>query len=331
MNRKPENIITFPKQQEEAPQRAPVFDPLAPTVFHQPWWLEIATRGNYNYVEFSEHGEVVGRLPYFPRKRFGMNYSIMPPMTHFVGPAIVEGDGSYATRFLRKATIIRELITQLPEASLYQYKCHRDITDTIAFQQEQFMTNVQFTHEIMPQPEEILWKQLRTSKRQKIRQAQKLHTVCEIYDAQEFWRFYDSNLQKRGTANVCEQELCCDLIQTSIERKQGRIYATRDQNGDLTSAVFFIWDATSYFYFMSSRTMTAHNGAISLIVWEALKDAASRGLIFDFDGINHANAVLFFTDFGGVISPRYIVTRHTLAGGLAMAWRDRGRNNRHFY
>ncbi len=306
-------------------------DPLTPTIFHEPWWLDIVAPDSYKQVEIYENGKVVGRLPYFLRQRWGMKYSLMPPMTHFLGPAVVEGEGSPSTRFLRRLRIIRELIAQLPEASLYQYKCHRDITDAIAFQQEKFLTGVQFTYEIIPQPEEELWKNLRTEKRKKIRQAQKLHTITQIDDPLEFLRFYDSNFQEKGIQNVCNERLCSKLIEACFTRKRGHIYAARNQKGELAAAVFCIWDATTSFYFMCTRTGNSHSGVISLLAWEALKDAARQGLIFDFDGLNTSNAVLFFTDFGGIISPRYIVTRQTPAGGLALAYKERNRESRYFF
>lgn len=331
MKKQPENIIDFPQKLPEKTLEKPLYDPLAPTIFHEPWWLDICTGGHYKYAEVHEHGEVAGRLPYFPRKKFGLTYSILPPMTHFLGPAVTPGDGSFGTRFLRKNQIIRDLIQQLPKAELYQYKCHRDITDVIAFQQEKFFNHVQFTHEIVPQSEEELWKGLRLEKRRKIKQAQKLHTVVDITDPQEFWHFYDDNYRKRGIPNICEEKLCCNLVEASIARGQGRILATRDQKNEITAMVYCIWDATTSFYFMSTRAAHAHNGAISLLAWEGMKDASARGLIFDFDGVNNSQGVLFFTDFGGILSPRYIVTRKTLIGNIALSIKDRNRENKYFF
>jgi len=315
-----------PSQAEKLP-----CDPLVPTIFHEPWWLDIVTGGQYGVAEMREHGKVVGQLPYFLRKRLGITYSMLPPMTHFLGPAIVEGDGPPATRFLRRLNVTRELIRQLPPASVYRYKCHRDITDTLAFQQERFMTAVQYTHEIAPDTVDNLWKNLRSEKRKKIRQAERVLTVEDIVDPGEFWRLYDTNLRKRNITNICDERMCSTLVAACLERNRGRIHAVRDQNKTIVAAVFCIWDATASYYFMSTRTDGAHHGAISLLAWEGMKDAAALGLIFDLDGVYNAKSVLFFTEFGGVVQPRYIVTRATGAGGLALAARDMFRGNRFFF
>ena len=39
-------------------------DLLTPTIFHESWWLDIATEGRYEVVEVTQNGEVLGRLPY---------------------------------------------------------------------------------------------------------------------------------------------------------------------------------------------------------------------------------------------------------------------------
>jgi len=315
--------------QEYVPR--PVVDALIPTIFHEPWWLDIVTGGDYSAVEISDNGKVVGRLYYFLHNRGGLKYSIMPPMTHFLGPTVIDDGGHSSTRFLRRAHITRELIQLLPPASIYQYKCHRDITDAIAFQQEKFDTAVQFTYEIHPADEDALWKNMRSEKRKKIRSAQKELTVSDIHDPIEFWRFYDGNLQQKGIKNRCEQNMCYRMIEGCLSRNRGRIYSALDKNNNIVAAIFCVWDEISSFYFMSSRVLGKHQGAISLLAWEAMKDAAQRGLIFDFDGLHNSQAVLFFTEFGGVISPRFIVTRQTFLGHVALTIKNMNRENRYFY
>jgi hypothetical protein len=252
-------------------------------------------------------------------------------MTHFLGPAITQGGGQASTQFLRNAAITHDLLSQLPPASIYRYKCHRNISDVIAFQQNGFWTNVQFTYEILPQPLDLLWENLRSKKRKKIRAAMGQLTISTLDDPNKFWNFYDDNLRARNIRNVCSKQICLRLIEECLRANRGCIYAAYDKNQQLVAAVFCIWDATTSFYFMSSRIDAAHDGAISLLTWEAMKDAAHHGLIFDFDGLNSASSVLFFTEFGGTINPRYVVTKQTLLGGIALDFKERTRASRFFY
>ena len=294
---------------------------LEPTIFHEPWWLEIASAGNYQIAEVQSGGKTVGRLPYLAYKRFGIRHIEMPMLTHFLGPGLTEGDGSPNNRFLRHLGITRELIQKLPRASLTAMKLHYGISETIAFQEQGFRTSVQFTHEIDPLPNDLLWANLRNKTRNVIRRAEEQFQVKEITDAGEFMIFYLGNLAARRTRNFLDRDICERLIQESIERRRGRILAAYDGK-TLLAANFYIWDRRYYYFLLSTRSLTSGNGATSLLLWEAIKDSAQRGLIFDSDGLNSSGAILFFAGLGGSVKPRYIVSKSDLRGKLVETMRD---------
>src|SRR5579863_1147806 len=147
-------------------------NPLAPTIFHEDWWLEAATGGQFEVAEVAAGGRIVGRLPFHKTKRFGLTLIRMPELTYFLGPAIDEGEGSPNTRFLKRLHITRELLERLPRASWQYVKCHSGVTEVIAFQGLGFRTYVQFTHELAPQAMSFLWEQMRNKTRNVIRRAE---------------------------------------------------------------------------------------------------------------------------------------------------------------
>jgi hypothetical protein len=294
---------------------------LAPTIFHEPWWLEVASAGSYQVAEVESGGKTVGRLPYLPYKRFGIPLIEMPMLTHFLGPALLEGVGSPNSRFLRQLGITRELIQKLPRASLTAMKLHYGISETIAFQEQGFRTSVQFTHEIDPLPTDLLWANLRNKTRNVIRRAEEQFQVKEVTDAAEFMIFYLGNLAARNMRSFLDRDICERLIQECIERGRGRILATYDGKA-LQAANFYIWDRRYYYFLLSTRSLTSGNGATSLLLWEAIKDSAQRDLIFDSDGLNSSGAILFFAGLGGTVKPRYIVSKSDLRGKLVETMRD---------
>lgn len=315
------------KQDVHTAQRS--HDRLAPTIYHEPWWLDIATGGTYGVVEVAENGETIGRLPYFLQRKFGLTYSVPPRMVHALGPAI-DLIGGGETQLQKSAKVTRELIAGLPPAAVYKYKCQGGVDDVIAFQQENFMTGVQFTYEVAPRPPEILWSNLRKSKRSEIRRAQKLLHSTTIDEPEEFWRFYTDNIRRRGQENAYESISARRIIAESLVRGRGRIYAAREAGGSLAAAIFCVWDRASTYYFMTTRAAKAHDGAVSLLVWTAIEEAAQRGLIFDFDGLGNTESVAFYAGFGGVPRPRYIVTRATTLGRIAWELKEALRENRYF-
>ncbi len=304
-------------------------DPLAPTIYHEEWWLDIATGGRCDVVEVNSNGKRVGWLPYSMQNKFGLKFSIPPRLTHVLGPAIDCGAGGEDAQAYNRACITRELLAKLPPAAIYHFKCQREVTDVVAFQMENFATSVQFTQELRPLPTETLWANMRKKKRSQIRRAQEVVTVETLSEPEEFWRFYETNVEQRGLANYYVKADVLRCIEQCFQRQCGRIYAARDKDGALVAAIWCIWDRVSAYYFMSTRTATAHDGAVSLLLWRAIQDAAALGLIFDFDGVSSNESVAFFSGFGGHLTPRYKATKTSTLGRIVWETKELRRSNRY--
>jgi hypothetical protein len=287
----------------------------APTIFHEPWWLEAATAGRIKEVViYDSNGAVAGRLPYFRvRKQNGQSAIVMPTLTHMLGPALYERPVEANTVHLTKRlAITRALVAQLPKSSHISYLLHGGVTDALAFTELGFSTSAAFTVEICPAPADLLWRQMRDKTRNVIRRAQDSLQVGELHDVEAFISFYEDNLQSRGLRNYYDRSDCKRVIAECIGRCAGRILVASDQAGAYQSAIFTAWDQKMEYFLMSTRRMSSGNGAVSLLVWTALTRAAEAGLGFDLDGIIPGSNTLLLTGFGGEVKPRYIVTKSTV-------------------
>jgi hypothetical protein len=289
-------------------------NPLIPTVFHETWWLDTASEGSYGIAEVSDQGKVVGRLPYFLRRKFRFTHCTMPPLTYFLGPAVAplaDNEEDEDAKVLDCLAVTQELIRRLPRASQYTIKCHRSVSEVLAFQREGFDSFVQFTHEITPRPHEETWKQMLPKRRKAISGAQKHLSCVDITDPSEFHRFNLSNMNERSLESSYDPEILFRLVRASLERQRGRVIAARDKDGKLAAAAFFVWDGGSCYFLMGTRRPGTYRGSLSLLVWEGIKHAAQLGLIFDMHGVSNDETMAFFTGFGATIAPRYIVKRKT--------------------
>ncbi len=298
-----------PRTQKEDYKSGARINPLVPTIFHEDWWLEAATDGQFEVVEVVTGGRIVGRLPFHKTKRFGLEFIRMPELTYFMGPAIDEGEGSSNTRFLKRLQITRELLERLPRVSWQYVKCHSGVTEVIAFQSLGFRTYVQFTHELPPHPVNVLWRQMRNKTRNVIRRAEESFSVTELSDPFEFLRFFERNLELEGQTNRLDGALCRQILPASLDRQRGRILAARDSKNQIVAANFCVWDDISSFYLMSTRSHDSGNSAISLLIWEAIKESARRGLVFDFAGLGNKGSVLLYSGFGARVCSRYAALR----------------------
>jgi hypothetical protein len=304
---------------------------LVPTLFHEHWWLEAATAGRWRCAEVRHEGRLVGWMPYVLSKRRGFTVSVMPMLAHVLGPAIDAGDESAKMAWLRRAGIARELIAQLPRVAHFSQTFHPGATEVIAFQACGYESFAQFSAELAAQPERALWSRMRDKTRNVIRRAQEQCQVETVSDPREFARLYERNLETAGRRSYFDASLVAPLYEAAAARDQARIIGTRSREGDLVAAVFYAWDRRRMWYFLSTRDMQdAGNGAVSLLIWEGMRMAAERGLVFDFDGIASEGAARFYAGFGARFVPRFAVWRRSVTYAFAQSAVDllRGRANR---
>ncbi len=297
-----------PASSKQAPKRR---DPLNPTIFHEPWWLEAATGGRYEEATVSSGGRVVGRLPYLRKQRFGMQACVMPDLSLFLGPAVDEGNGGTVSRNLRRGEITRDLIEQLPPCVLYYQRLHRDTPDALPFIQHGFTTEAVFTYEVAPDSEEALWRKMRDRTRELIRGAQEQTDLVDL-EPEAFCSLYESNLRRRGrSSNYMAQSNALPVFEAALSRDRGRLLGARDAKGNLLAAIFYVWDDDATYYVLTTRAPDLHNGVVSRLIWEAMRESAAQGRIFDFAGIGTFGSVLFYAAFGGEVRPRILVQRTT--------------------
>lgn len=171
---------------------------LAPTIFHQGWWLDVATKGQFETVEVREDGRVVGRLPFWRNRRSGLQSCNMPPFTHFLGPAVDPGSGHHTARYLRQLSITAALVAKLPPVASFRQKMHRGVMDLLPFQAAGFDASVQFTYEILADAEAVAWDAMRDKTRNAIRNGEKFYTISWEFEPDAFIAFYRNNLAARG-------------------------------------------------------------------------------------------------------------------------------------
>lgn len=311
----------------------PAIDPLIPTVFHERWWLDAITRGDWRAAEVHHQGRVLGWLPYVLSRRRGFAASVMPMLAHLLGPAIDIGAESGKAAWLRRFAIVRELVAQLPPVSFFSQTLHPEFGDVLAFQACGFESFVQFSAEVPPQDGDGQWSRMRDKTRNVIRRAEERFRV-ETIDPHELTRVYERNLQLSGQRSYFDTSLLAPLFESAASHHQGRILAARARDGRVAAAVFYVWDRRRLWYFLSTRdAQSADNGAVSLLVWHGMRMAVQRGLVFDFDGIASEGVARFYAGFGARFRPRHAVWRRSVACAVVDSAIDavRGRSNRNTF
>lgn len=307
------------------PARAPAPKFPVATIFHEPWWLSAASDGAYEEAVHAVDNVVIGRLPYLRQRKIGWQTAlVMPTMTHVLGPSLAaDVPPGERGRSLRRFTISSALIAQLPRAGHIWFALHRRETETLAFEAAGFSTSVRFTVEIQPDAPDRLWREMRDKTRNVIRRAQESLIPRAIDDPAFFFEFYQENLRQRGIRNHYDLRIRENMVAACLEHGRGRILVASDAAGRPQAAIFTAWDDEAEYYLMSTRAPESGNGAISLLIWTAIQDAAAAGRIFDLDGVDSRTNHMLLTGFGGSLRPRYLVSRTSASFQVAQSLKTR--------
>ena len=171
-------------------------------LFHEPWWLAAVTHGRFQEVTVTSGNQVVGRLPFVVSRKMGLTSVRMPPFTHLLGPAVDAGTGKAQTQLLRRLSIVRDLLGQLPRFDFFKQALTATAADGLAFQDCGFQIMPQYTFQIDCRRDlEQLWQDMHFKTRQHIRRAEEKFTVATVGDPDSFVQFYETNVRRHGRIN----------------------------------------------------------------------------------------------------------------------------------
>lgn len=282
------------------------------SIFHEPWWLNATTAGDWHLAKVVENDEVIGEMPYLLVKKGFWKVSEMPLLTRCLGPVIKSSGGNPDDEWRHRFNVCNKLIQQLPAAAFFEQQMDPRVSEAeaIAFAFNHYKVSVNFTLKIFPeQTEPDTWAHMRANTRNVIRRASEQLTVKEISCANEFVRFYDANLGMRQQRNIYGSAMMKALLGEVVERDAGKLLGCYGKDGALQAAIGVVSDNTALYYFLSSRKHDAHSGAVSLLLWTAIRLARERQLVFDFDGVANQGILMFLSGFGGKLIRRFEVRR----------------------
>ena len=301
----------------------PVGESGAYSIFHEPWWLDIATDGHWSMAKVERGNELLGQLPYYSTRMGGWRISRLPPLTRTLGPIIKPMGLDCARERHHRQIVTSELIEQLPQFDSFFQLFDSRIEDALAFSLRGFTVCARYTFQISPEcTVDEAWARLHSKTRNVIRSAGKKLTVAPVATG-KFMQFYEANLLERSRTNAYGSSVMARLVNAFVERNAGHLLGAYGPGGQLVAVIGLVWDQHAMYYLLSSRVAGAHCGAISLLIWTAIQRALERKLTFDFDGFSSVGTCKFLDGFGGTLKQRLSAERMSTMYSVARTLKRR--------
>jgi hypothetical protein len=291
-------------------------------LFEEDYWLEAAAPGEWQAVEVRrDDGELIGRLPYAVRKRWGQPWMIKPWYTIWMGPWVRPGEGKYCTEISHQHQVLHELLAGLPRTALNQVCCSPEIGNMMAFHWAGYRLSLGYTHRLDTAEPDRIWADMRDPVRRQIRKAEKQVRVHDQGTLGNLMSMIEKSFARQDL-NVSQSFPVLERIDAMMgERGQRRIWVAEDAQGRVHAAIYIVFDSRHAFYLAGGGDPALRqSGAQSLVMWQAIQAAREQAPVFDFAGSMVEGIEHFVRGFGARQVPRYVAERATGWGRLHRAY-----------
>jgi hypothetical protein len=300
--------------------------PWANSVFEQPWWLDSVAPGAWSVVVVRRGDEVVGRLPFVQRRRFGLRTIVQPPYTQTLGPWLAETSGKYARRLEIEKKWLGQLIDALPPFDVFRQCFSTSMTNWLPFYWTGFDATVRYTYRIEDLSDlDRVQSDFQDHVRRCIRKAQQTVEVVDGCPLDDLLRLEAQMYVRQGRRVPQTDDLVRRLDAACAARGARRILGAADAHGRIRAALYVVWDDRTLYALINARDPEFQAvGANTLLYWEAIRLAAEVSRTFDFEGSMLKPVEHYFRGFGGRQVPYfYVMKARARAKPALAAWSAR--------
>jgi Acetyltransferase (GNAT) domain len=295
---------------------------LSRTLFQEHWWLAASSGGTVEVVHVNWEGQQVASLAFMRRNRFGHRSLVMPPYTRTLGPVLslpVSTPSRHAKNLRR---VVRELIVQLPSHETFHQTLDPEVESGLAFLIAGCEIGQSFTFRITPDtPLKSVFERIDGRTRRLIRACSEQLSVESTLDLDRFIRL--SYRDRPPIGNYHDFAAITRIFDACVRREQAIILTATGENGCDQACVVLVWGGRVLYYLLPARDRDlASGGTNAFLLWEAIKFAHSRDLVFDFDGFGSSSTAKFLLSFGVFPLARTSISHRNLLGQLVKCARD---------
>lgn len=272
-------------------------------IFAMDWWLDaVCGRENWNAAVVESGGRVVAALPYFFKRKYGLRALTMPPLTQTLGPWIhYPPQQKHVTRLGYEKDLFGDLIGALPEFDYFVQNFHHSVSNWTPFYWKGFQQTTLYTYLLDDLSDtEKIWAGFQEKIRGSVRKAQKELVVTGNHTTDTFVEIQEMTYRRQGRPAPVRRDLVLRLDAACAERGARRMFFAEDSSGRIHAVLYLVWDSRSAYYLMAGADPALRSsGAPTLLLWEAIRFAATVTKRFDFEGSMIESIESFFRGFGG--------------------------------
>lgn len=298
-----------------------------PLFLQHDWIAGILPEASWE-VLLAEHGqEVLGFMPVNKRRKAKSTVIATPLLTPFLGPWLRYPESQkMQTRIRFEMEIMHAIIMQIPRCAVFDVKFSPAVTNWLPFYWSGYKQTTHYTY-IFPAgiDAETLSSRFSRDVRTAIKKAEHELIVSEEQDPDVLFNMKIATYRDQKAKLPVSREYYHKVFRNIHSMECGKLWKASDAAGNIHAAVIFVYDRKmSYYLFGASDPSFRNTGAMSLLLWEGIKDAAGNERAFNFEGSMVPGVERFFRNFGAEQVPYFRIYKlhnplvklvHALRGG----------------
>ena len=285
-------------------------------LFHQPWWWEIVTSGNWDIaVSKDKNDNIKAVFPYHIKKKLGLKFLLQPILTPYGGILY------FYPHDLKKQTSIysfqnkhaENIIEQLPKNTIYQYfKFYPEIENWYPFFKKEYEQTTRYTFILKNiRNHDAIFNGFSNTLKRQIKEAEEKFDITEEENICSVFSLMKNSLKRQNIKFNPDRDQIKKLDSKLAGNKQRKIFIARDRSGKLISGLYLVWDKkTAYLLGLGSDYNASVGHSTKLLIWESIKFASKHVDIFDFEGSMIEGVERLYKNFGGIKTPYFEIKNY---------------------
>lgn len=282
------------------------------SLFEESWWLELMAPGSWGECNVKQGERIIARLPFSETFSLSRGRRVsMPLFTMSLGPWVAPSSAKYAKALSREKELMGELIAQLPKFHSFSQNFHHSISNWAPFYWKGFQQTTAYTYILrdLNNPEN-LWAGFLDNIRTDIRKAEKQLVLRTDLPVSNLLRLNRLTFSRQGLepyySDATLEKLSSELVRTGM----GQVFYAVDAGERVHAAALIVWDRRSAYYLVGgSDPELRSSGAMSFVLWQAIRASAERSAEFNFHGSMLEPVERFFRAFGACQTPYFRVSK----------------------
>jgi hypothetical protein len=285
-------------------------------LFHQPWWLEIVSNGNWDVVLSNDrNGNITAALPYTWAEKYFKLLSLQPVLTPYLGiiyfypPDIIKRTSKYSFENEHANNIIRDF----PGKFMYLYHNFTiDFKNWFSFFNKGYIQTTRYTYILENiKDRESLWSGFTNTLKRQIKIAENHYSIHESEDVLLVFSFMKKSLKAQKVKWFLTDDLILKLDKELSKRRLRKILVAKDKEGQPISAMYLCWDnSKAYLLALGLNKDENDSNSVKYLIWEGIKKASVYVDVFDFEGSMLPGVERLYRSYGAEMTPYFVLKKY---------------------